>query len=239
MSDRGSDSAKAVESSVWQERRPASSATILSPVTSDEAGHASIVDAEDPDADEPRLPSVDQPDAVIVARAAGGDREAVRDIVDRYRRLVYSVAWKISGDPDDADDIAQEAFVRIMRGLSGYRREAGLSSWIFRVTVSAALDDRRRRERRPAPVEPASGWPRVVPGAEVTYEQLEDCRTVLEAMGRLTPAQRGPLVLREVYGLPYAEIGELLGRPVGTVKAAVHRGRSALRDALDEVGRRT
>jgi len=187
-----------------------------------------------PAAGEPRLPRVDEPDAGVVARAATGDRRAARVLVERYQRLVYSVAWKLCGDGQEADDIAQEAFLRVLRGLPGFRQEARLSTWIFRVTVSAALDYRRREERRAAPQTAVGVPPRLEPGPEVTVEQLEQCRAVLDAMGGLGPAVRHPLVLREVYGLHYEEIGALLDKPVGTVKAAVHRGRAALLRMLDK-----
>jgi RNA polymerase sigma-70 factor (ECF subfamily) len=183
--------------------------------------------------DGPRLPSVDEPDPGVVARAADGDAKAARELVERYERLVYSIAWKMCGDPQDADDIAQEAFLRVFRGLPGFRQEARLSTWIFRVTVSAALDYRRREERRAEPPEAGAIAPRLAPGTDVTFDQFEQCRAVLDAMAGLGPAVRRPLVLREVYGLRYEEIGTLLGRPVGTVKAAVHRGRAALLRLLD------
>lgn len=172
----------------------------------------------------------------VVARAAEGDRDAWKAVVERYQGLVYSVAYTIIGDRTEAEDAAQEAFLRVFRSLRRYRGEASFATWIYRVAISAAVDHRRRRRARGRASDLSAdvGPPRFSPGPELTHEQAERCRTVLAAMGALRPALRKPLVLREVYGLGYDEMAQLLGRPVGTLKAAVHRGRRALVAALTD-----
>jgi len=184
-----------------------------------------------------RVPRIADPESGLLERAKVGDREASRLLVERYERMVFAVCVNVLGDAGEAEDAAQETFLRVFRDLRRYRGEAAFTTWVFRVAANAALDQARRRRRRFAPPrEPDVVLPQMAPGVEQTAEQVERCRSVLAAMGRLRPALRGPLVLREVYGLTYEEIGDLLGRPLGTVKAAVHRGRAKLLAALEEEG---
>ena len=138
------------------------------------------------------------------------------------------MAYTVLGDWHDAEDAAQEAFLRLHRGLPQYRAEAAFGTWGFRLAVTAALDQRRRLWRRAAaPLGPPPGLP------EATPEQRAEAAELLAAMAALSAALRAPLVLREVYGYEYAEIAALLGKPVGTVKAAVHRGRAAVLEKLE------
>lgn len=182
----------------------------------------------------PRLPRTEPPEPGLLRRAAEGERDACRRLVETHQDLVFGVAYKVLGDPCEAEDAAQEAFLRMFRALPGYRGECAFATWLFRIATSAAVDQgRRRRRSSPGAADPTAGLPRLAAGPEVAVEQTERCHEVLRAMAELRPALRGPLVLREVYGLPYEEIGVLLGRRLGTVKAAVHRGRAAVAAALD------
>ena len=176
----------------------------------------------------PRWPRVADPPAADIQRAAAGDTDAFHSLVQRYQRLVLGVAYTVLGDWHDAEDAAQEAFLRLHRGLPQYRAEAAFGTWVFRLAVTAALDQRRRLWRRAgAPLGPPPGLP------EATPEQRAEAAELLAAMAALSAALRAPLVLREVYGYEYAEIAALLGKPVGTVKAAVHRGRAAVLEKLE------
>jgi RNA polymerase sigma-70 factor (ECF subfamily) len=182
------------------------------------------------------VPRIPDPEPGVLERATAGDRDACRSLVERYQGMVYGVAVSVLGDAGEAEDAAQEALLRVFRGLRRYRGEAAFTTWVFRVAVNAAVDQARRRRRTifAPPRDLDAVLPRLAPGADQTAERAERCRRILAAMGRLRPALRRPLVLREVYGLGYEEIGSLLGRPVGTVKAAVHRGRAALLVELDD-----
>ena len=163
-------------------------------------------------------------------RAAAGDQVAFRSLVVQYQNVVFGVAFTVLGDVHDAEDAAQEAFLRLHRSLSRYRGDAALGTWVFRLSLTAALDRRRWLARRRA--SSAAELPPTTVDAGVPPEVHAEARALLKAMARLAPALRAPLVLREVYGYPYAEIAAQLGTPVGTVKAAVHRGRAALLEEL-------
>jgi RNA polymerase sigma-70 factor, ECF subfamily len=159
-----------------------------------------------------------------LTRATAGDMQAFTLIVERYQGMVYSVAYNVLGDHTDAEDAAQEAFLRCYRTLPQFRAEASFSTWLFRVALTSAVDYKRRERRRPEPVD--------VPDIADSRPELGDgisATTLVEALGGLPHDYRVPTVLRDVYGLPYQEIADLTARPLGTVKAMVHRGRASLR----------
>jgi RNA polymerase sigma-70 factor (ECF subfamily) len=165
------------------------------------------------------------PSPADLARAAGGDSRAFTLIVERYQGMVYSVAYNVLGNHTDAEDAAQEAFLRCYRKLPQYRSEASFSTWLFRLALSAAVDYRRREKSRPEPVE----VPDVAGDAAAELGEGFDAAIIVGALADLPEDYRVPTVLRDVYGLPYQEIAEVTGRPLGTVKVMVHRGRASLR----------
>jgi RNA polymerase sigma-70 factor, ECF subfamily len=171
---------------------------------------------------------VADPLAGEIRRAAGGASDAFRGLVLRYERLVFGVAYTVLGDRHEAEDAAQEAFLRMHSALPRYRAEAAFGTWVFRLAVTAALDQRRRASRRATALMDSPP----IELREATPEQRAEAAELLGAMAALSPALRAPLVLREVYGYEYAEIAALLGKPMGTVKAAVHRGRAAVVEEL-------
>ncbi len=177
-----------------------------------------------------RLPP--DPSPGDLARAAAGESQAFRTIVERYQTMVYSVAYNVLGNHADAEDAAQDTFLRCYRSLPQYRSEASFSTWLFRLALTAAVDARRRERRRPEPVETAE----TARGARGSVEQGVAAETIVRALGDLPEDYRTPTVLRDVYGLPYQEIAELTGRPLGTVKVMVHRGRASLRLRLKAAG---
>ena len=172
------------------------------------------------------------PSPADLARAAAGDVEAFRRIVERFQGMVYSVAYNVLGDRTDAEDAAQESFLRCYRKLPQFRSEARFSTWLFRLALSTSVDYRRREQRRPEPVEVPDLADDLGPelGEGVTPAVLA------EALHELPHDYRVPTVLRDIYGLPYQEIADLTHRPLGTVKAMVHRGRASLRLRLKAQG---
>ncbi len=165
------------------------------------------------------------PSPAELARAGGGDVQAFKLIVERYQGMVYSVTYNVLGDYTDAEDAAQEAFLRCFRKLPQYRGEAAFSTWLFRLALTSAVDYKRRERRHPEPVE-------VPELADEAAPELGDGVTpamLVEALAGLPQDYRVPTVLRDVYGMPYQEIAETTGQPLGTVKVMVHRGRASLR----------
>ena len=163
-----------------------------------------------------------------VVRAMNGDKEAFGRLVERYQGMVYTLAYNALGTHVDAEDAAQEVFLRAYRKLPGFRGASAFSTWLFRLAVNAVVDYQRREGRAPVPAEvpERASHPDSDALEHIGYGQL------MSALGQLPPDYRLPVVLRDLYGLEYKEIARVLDRPLGTVKAYVHRGRSALRLSL-------
>ena len=155
--------------------------------------------------------------------------EVARD----HGRFLYTVAYRLTGNDDDAQDLVQEVLLRVRRGLETYR-PGSLEGWLSRIATNAFLDDVRRRRRRPLELLPDDA-DRVVPPAQGADDALDAemlPADVQVALRRLPPEYRVAVVLCDVVGLSYEEIGDTLGVPVGTVRSRIHRGRSLLRRAL-------
>ena len=169
--------------------------------------------------------SLADPSPAELARAIEGDAQAFKLIVERYQGMVYSVAFNVLGNHTDAEDAAQEAMLRCYRKLPQFRGEATFSTWLFRLALTASVDYKRREGRRPEPGE----TPDLVAEAAPELGEGFDAAAIVAALHDLPDDYRVPTVLRDVYGLPYQEIAEATGRPLGTVKVMVHRGRASLR----------
>jgi RNA polymerase sigma-70 factor (ECF subfamily) len=155
------------------------------------------------------------------------------EVARRYGRFLYTVAYRLTGNEADAQDLVQEALLRVRRGLPTYR-PGSMEGWLSRITTNAFLDEVRRRRRRPVdalPDDPDAALPPAASADEVLASSAlpED---VQGALVQLPAEFRAAVVLCDVVGLGYAEIAESLGVPVGTVRSRIHRGRALLREAL-------
>jgi len=173
-------------------------------------------------------------DAALVEAVRRGDAGSREALYHRFKRRVYALAVRIVG-PVDAEEVAQEAFIRIFRGLPKFRGDAALGTWIYRLSVNAALSHRTRRAA------PGSG---VAAGAEDELPEADASRAeapsgdavlrsrLLRALWRLPVGYRTVVVLHDVEGLEHEEIAEVLGCHVGTSKSQLHKARARLRELL-------
>jgi RNA polymerase sigma-70 factor (ECF subfamily) len=187
-------------------------------------------------------------DSDLITRAAAGDPTAFQALVERHRSMVYRVAYQFAGNHYDAEDIAQEVFLKVHRSLDRFRQDAQLSSWLYRIVMNACIDHRRRHF--PAASAPFGeeaerrllSTPEEGPGPEETAYAGELGEVLDGEIARLPPRQRIVFVMRHHQGLKLAEIADALGLAEGTVKrqlhAAVHRLRGALAHANVTVGGR-
>ena len=168
-------------------------------------------------------------------------RRALGALYERHQRRVFNVAWRVLGDWGMAQDVTQDVFLHLANRISTFRGEAGLTSWIYRITVNRAIDARRREQRRPAwrmgdaPLEEAVRRPRgEVEEADPTkgMEQAGVRDRVQVALAQLSPKLRAIAVLRYVEGLSYEQLSEVLGCAPGTVKSRLNRAHAALQRAL-------
>jgi RNA polymerase sigma-70 factor, ECF subfamily len=185
-------------------------------------------------------------DADLVERARGGDTNAFGELVRKYQDRVYNTCWRMCSDRTEAEDLAQEAFVKAFQALGGFSGRSQFYTWVFRIAVNLVLSARRRRKRAATysldaarnhdPGEDGKllamhlAALNPLPGEQVARNEQEVA--VLQALGRLDEEHRVVVVLRDLEDLGYDEIAEILGVPSGTVKSRLHRARLALREEL-------
>ena len=179
----------------------------------------------------------------LVARCLARDERAYRELVRRYQRPVLNLAWRITGDAEEAAEVAQETFLRVLRSLSTYDPERPLRSWLFKIAANLALDALRRRKRRPRlledlrdedepAIEPVDTGP--PPDAAL---RLDWSHERFDALVRELPEHyQAILYLRYREELAYEEIADVLGVPLGTVKVRLHRVHEILRRKLTARG---
>jgi RNA polymerase sigma-70 factor (ECF subfamily) len=177
----------------------------------------------------------DESDAVLAERASGGDRRALEVLLDRHADRVHAVCRRIVAHPEDALDATQEAMIAIARGIRRFDGRAAFTTWCYRVATNAALDELRRKRRRPLPSDPATG-PEPVAIGPSTEERVGARLDVDAALRELPEDFRVAVVLRDLCDLDYAEIADVLDVPPGTVRSRISRGRALLVERLDATG---
>ena len=184
-------------------------------------------------------------DEELVARSIRGDADSFNELILRWERPIYALAYRTIGREEDARDVCQETFLRAFRGLSGFRGQAKFSSWLYRIALNLCRDW-VRRERRARLVQPPEDVDLVeLASAAEPSEPIEDlvarkdlARLVERAMERLPEEQRAAIVLKEYHGLTFREIADIVGCPLSTVKTRLYQGLSVLRRELaDRAGR--
>lgn len=178
-----------------------------------------------------------------VEAAARGDPSAFEQLVLLYEKRVYALALRMCGNPEDAREAAQEAFLAAWQGLPGFRQEASFSTWLYRLTSNACVDLLRREGRHSAAAGPSLddeeaplAVPDTGPGPQEALEQRELRQQIEAGLRAMTPEHRQVLVLRELHQLRYDEIARVLDLDVGTVKSRISRGRKQLRNFLLKTG---
>ena len=180
---------------------------------------------------------VQRRDLILLERAREGDLDAFNDLVVVYQDLLYALVVRMVPDRDQASDAVQEAFFSAYRNMEGFRG-GSVRSWLSRIAINAAMDAQRLKKRRPADPYPEledDTWqPPADPSADPVTTSLtkERHQALNRALAQITDDQRTAIVLYDVEGYDYAEIAELTGVSLGTVKSRIHRGRLALRGLL-------
>jgi RNA polymerase sigma-70 factor, ECF subfamily len=154
------------------------------------------------------------------------------DVVAKYADVVYTMAYRLTGDDEEARDLAQDVLIRLHKGLHRYK-EGNFQGWLYRTTVNAFRDRLRKRKRLredELPDEPPGMRTGVVVEEAVARHELST--VVQKALVRLPPEYREAVVLRDLEGRSYDEIAEILDIPPGTVRSRIHRGREQLRELL-------
>lgn len=181
----------------------------------------------------------------LVRLAKKGDTDAFEQLVEMHSSRIYSIALRMVGNPTDAEDLAQEAFLRIWKGLEGFNMDAKFSTWAYRLTTNVCIDYLRKEKKNnnvPLFTEDDEGEEtelqipdeRYSPEQKMEQEQLR--QSVEQAMNSLDPQYRQILTLRELGGLSYDEIARQLELKEGTVKSRIARAREHMRRLLTADG---
>jgi RNA polymerase sigma-70 factor, ECF subfamily len=168
----------------------------------------------------------------LVERCRAGDDDAFSELVDRYKDLVYAIVTRLVADRSQADDLAQEVFLKVHRGLPYFRGDARLSTWIYRIVSNVCFEARGRRvpetplDRGPdrAAIEPAA--------IDTAFGDLEMRDRLEKAIAQLPDQQRLLVAAHYLKGVQYEALAEALGIPLGTVKTHLHRAKRRLRELL-------
>ncbi|WP_139492049.1 RNA polymerase sigma factor SigW [Brevibacillus dissolubilis] len=177
----------------------------------------------------------------LVQRAKRGDREAFEELVEMYKDKIYSLAYRMVRNREEAEDIAQETFLRVYANFQNYNEEYKFSTWIYRIATNLCID--RGRKKKPhfsldEETQDDSGmdWYSRLPSKEKTPEEKvvvhELQETVQGALTQLNPKYRSIMILRYIEDLSLQEISDVLQLPITTIKTRIHRGREALRGKL-------
>jgi RNA polymerase sigma-70 factor (ECF subfamily) len=182
-------------------------------------------------------------DEELVARSKTGDTESFNQLVRRWERPIFALAYRTLGREEDARDVTQETFLRAFRALAGFKGDAKFSSWLYRIALNLCRDWIRKERRAPLVAVPDGvELEQMAPDRHdiVSVEELaaraELSRSVAVAMERLPADQRTAIVLKEYHGLTFQEIADLMNCPLSTVKTRVYQGLTLLRRHLSEQG---
>ena len=181
----------------------------------------------------------------LVERSRKGSEKAYRELLGRYQRPVFSLVYRMVRDREQAEDLAQETFVRVFNNLERYDPAYKFSSWIFKIATNLTIDWMRRKE---VPTVSIDGSRYATSSDEIEAstitveskdenpeERLESKELgaeIEQAIGRLRPEYRQAIILRHIEDKPYEEIAQIMALPLGTVKTYIHRGRGELKEML-------
>jgi RNA polymerase sigma-70 factor, ECF subfamily len=181
---------------------------------------------------------VNDDDRRLIAECLDGRRDAFGELVSRYQARLYNAALRLVNSPDDAADVVQDAFLNAFQALHNFKGDAEFFTWLYRIAFNTAIS--LKRKKRPAvslddkpgegAFDPDDPSEYVKPNAAL--ERTEEERRLHAALARLSHEHREVLVLKEIEGLKYEQIAEVLGVPIGTIRSRLHRARLELRDLL-------
>jgi RNA polymerase sigma-70 factor (ECF subfamily) len=188
---------------------------------------------------------VSDDDRRLIAECLGGRREAFGDLVSRYQARLYNAAIRLVDQQEDAADVVQDAFLNAYQSLHTFKGDAEFFTWLYRIAFNTAISLKRKKRAAVSldavgpdgGIEPEDQSEYIKPGAAI--ERTEEERQLQEALDRLSSEHREVLVLKDIEGMKYEDIAEILGVPIGTIRSRLHRARLELRDLLqpdEEIG---
>lgn len=182
---------------------------------------------------------------LLIERCREGNEEAFGELVTLYQNKVYTMCMHLAGNPEDAKDLAQEAFIRVYHALPGFRGQSAFTTWLYRIVFNLWSNELRKRKKNytvslDSPIHTEGGEIQRTPAdekqnPELLLEAMEERRLVWQALDSLNQEQRTVLVLREMHGYSYDEMARGLGWSPGTVKSRLNRARIQLKEHLIKI----
>jgi len=183
------------------------------------------------------------PDELLVGRAQENDPDAFRQLVDKYKAKIYYVACRMMSNHSDADDVAQETFIRAYRGLKKFKGHSRFYTWLYRILVNCCMDSLRKKKRGGVDLRlneavdgealAAGGGATGRPAAAIHAAELNELRSaVADALRSLRPKHRMVLVLHELEGMAHQDIAQIMGCSVGTARSRLHYARMKMQQKL-------
>ena len=183
-------------------------------------------------------------DEELVALSIGGDVESFNQLVLRWERPIFALAYRVIGREEEARDVVQETFLRAFRGIGNFRGQAKFSSWVYRIALNLCRDWMRRERRTPILPSPEGVDVIELAAEQGPVESIEDLvarndmsKVVADLMTRLPEEQRTAIILKEYHGMTFQEIADLQRVPLSTVKTRLYQGLNVLRRHLQQQGK--
>ena len=189
--------------------------------------------------------TVSAEEKALIERCKRGDLAAFNDLVRKYEKQVYNFAYRLTSNYDDANDVAQDAFLRVFNAIGSFRGDASFSTWLFRITTNVFLDERKRSKAHPhssldeyLELDETSVARQIEdpsPTPDAVLEENERAQILQSAIGDLPEYQRAMVMLYHGQQKSYEEIAEIMDLPIGTVKSRLNRARLALKEKLSGI----
>lgn len=173
-------------------------------------------------------------DYELVKQSINGDEDAFAELLTRYKNLVYSVILRMVNDMEDANDLAQEVFIKVYKNLDKYQLEYKFSTWLIRITTNHVIDYRRKKKQDTISMDDMVYEPADDNTPEKEYISREEKQSLAEVIGDLPDIYKIPIVLYHQQGLRYQEIADIIGEPLSKVKNRIFRGRKMLKEKLEK-----
>jgi len=174
-------------------------------------------------------------DYEVIMLCINEDRDAFTEIVSRYKNLVYSVVFKMLNNPEDANDMAQEIFIKVYKNLEKYSPDYKLSTWIMRIATNHVIDYKRKKRSETVPIEEYDLVLSASETPESEFIKNEKSQAINGLLTNLPDIYKVPIVLFHQQGLSYQEISDLMQEPLSKVKNRIFRGRRMLKDSLIKI----
>ena len=195
-----------------------------------------------------RAPSINIDDSVLVQKSQAGDTMAMERLILKYQNRIYNVVMKMCGNADDASELTQETFVKVIESIDKFKGRSGFYTWLFRIAVNLTLNYCQRSAKRATRSLEAEEMASEGQAGQVLKDFLSDasaidpavlaqrrelCDLAMQSLQKLEEPQRAVMVLRDIEGMNYAQIADVLNIELGTVRSRLSRARSHLREILE------